>query len=142
MTGRRRPWLKPGQFHLRALAVLLCGIAVAEVTFTDAWIRMARPGSSVTAGYFIASNTGRARVLIGFEAKGRVEMHETMTENGVSRMRPLARVAIGLGDVVAFEPGGMHLMLFGLDAAASAVVLTAVFEDGNRQEVTFEVGQP
>lgn len=44
----------------------------------------------------------------------RVEMHETVSENGRIAMRPIERVPVPAGSTVEFKPGGKHLMIFGL----------------------------
>ena len=66
-------------------------------------------------------------------------MHETRTVEGMSRMRPLERLAVAAGETVKLEPGGKHLMLFDLDRAARRTTLHAVFDDGTRSPVDFEV---
>lgn len=42
-----------------------------------------------------------------------VELHETIIEDDVSRMRPLGAVRVAAKSEVAFEAGGKHLMLIG-----------------------------
>ena len=42
---------------------------------------------------------------------GKIEMHETVIENGVAKMIALDPVVLPAGSAVEFEPGGKHLML-------------------------------
>jgi hypothetical protein len=42
----------------------------------------------------------------------RIELHRTEMREGVARMIEQERVEIPAGASVAFEPGGLHLMLF------------------------------
>ena len=73
-----------------------------------------RPGMNMSAGYFeIHNNTGdTVRVTRAespqFEA---VELHETTTVDGVSRMRPIDALVIEPGTTLKLERGGKHLML-------------------------------
>lgn len=52
--------------------------------------------------------------LAGF---GRVSLHQTTIDDGISRMEPEASVVIGPGELVALEPGGVHAMVEGLPGA-------------------------
>ena len=122
------------------MAVLATGCTEAGVSIDDAWIREARPGSDVAAGYCSITNTTAVSVtIVGFTGSGRVEMHETETADGVSRMRPLERLTVAPGQTVTFAPGGKHLMLYGLDPAVDQTTFTAILDDGSSLAVTFEV---
>ena len=57
------------------------------------WSRATAPGSKVGAGYFTVANQGSTPdrlVSVSSAFSEKAEMHETTTENGVSRMRPIA----------------------------------------------------
>lgn len=114
---------------LMALTFWLCACGRAGETQEDAGaatlqsaqvsaarIVMPPPGAPMAAGYFELHNPGRtALVLEAVESAAftSVEMHETVEEGGVIRMRPLANATIAPGETLRFEPGGMHLMLMG-----------------------------
>ena len=72
-----------------------------------------RPG----AGYFtLATNVDPTRlVAISSPAVERIELHQTISENGRSRMVTIDRPAFSPATPLRFEPGGRHLMLFGID---------------------------
>lgn len=125
---------------MACLAVLAVGCADAKVTIDDAWIRGARPGSTVAAGYCSIRNTTAVSVtIVEFIGPGRVEMHETETANGVSRMRPMERLTVAPGQTVTLAPGGKHLMLFDLDPSVDQTTFKAILSDGSSLPVTFEV---
>jgi hypothetical protein len=72
------------------------------------------PGNAPMAGYFELSNNTENRIhLVGAhsEAFGNVMIHRTRRENGQARMVHQDRVPVSSGQTVAFEPGGLHLML-------------------------------
>lgn len=122
------------------LAVLAVGCAETEVAIDDAWIRGARPGSTVAAGYCTITNATAVSVtIVEFVGPGRVEMHETETTDGVSRMRPLERLTVAPGQTVNLAPGGKHLMLYDFDPVVDQTTLNAVLSDGSSLPVTFEV---
>lgn len=68
----------------------------------------------MSAGFMSLTNNSDALVEITrvtspqFES---VEMHETVIENDIARMRALDNLALASGGSVVFERGGKHLML-------------------------------
>ncbi len=112
-----------------------------RLTFDNAWVRAPIAGQTVTAGYCDITNRGESPVTVtGFEGPVLVAMHETRHEDGMVRMRPLARLTIAPQETLSLAPGGKHLMLFGVTAKSSYLSLRAVFDDGETQAVRFRVG--
>lgn len=103
-----------------ALALLLtagCGGEAGgpPLVVTDVAVLEPMAGMDMTAGYFVLENRGNETIRVTAVSSpqfGRIEMHETVVENDVARMRPLEEIVIAPGERVVFEPGGMHLMLF------------------------------
>jgi periplasmic copper chaperone A len=122
--------------------------AAAGPVISDAWVRSVPPAARMTAGYLSVYNPGpEALVIIGVESPlfGSIELHGTVTVDGVARMRHQETVEVPAGEVVRFEPGGLHLMLMQpVDAipASGTIDLSLVLEDGRRLEFTAPVGQP
>ena len=137
---------------LLVVAVLAAGgIAVAE-TYTSGglqignpWARATPKGSTVAAGYLTITNKGsEADRLIGGTAApaSRFEVHDTVTENGVGRMRQVTNLEIKPGETVELKPGGMHVMLMGLKqplAKGQTVKGTLVFEKAGTVAIEFTV---
>ena len=72
------------------------------------------PGRKASVAYFTIHNRGsNAVVLNGVTSPqfGRVEMHETVLEMGIARMRPLASLKVDARSSVELAAGGKHLML-------------------------------
>ncbi len=122
--------------------------AAAEPIISDAWVRSVPPAARMTAGYLSVYNPGPgAIVIIGVESPlfGSIELHGTVTVDGVARMRHQETVEVPAGEVVRFEPGGLHLMLMQpVDAipASGTIDLSLVLEDGRRLEFAAPIGQP
>ncbi len=106
---------------MRLLTLLLgffwlsaCSVENTPLVATDIVVARPLPGVRMGAGYLSLTNATSQRILItkvmspNFES---VEMHESVLEDGISRMYKLGEVAILPGRTVHFEPGGMHLML-------------------------------
>lgn len=103
--------------HVRANEASTAESAMA-VSVTNAWARATPPGMSMGAAYLTITNRSRsADVLLGASSPlaGGVEIHRTKLEGGVSRMRPAGEIAIAPGATVQIEPGGLHMMLVGLN---------------------------
>lgn len=111
-------------------ALLCCSLALpgafaadpGALEMQDVWVRALPPGQTNTAGYATVINNGDAPViLVGgrSEIADQVEIHTTREVDGLRRMEQLAEVVIPAGQSVTFAPGGMHLMLLGLERMPS-----------------------
>lgn len=99
-----------------------------------------RPG----AAYFTLKTNNDPTKLVSVTSPRieRIELHETSSEGGISRMRPARDLVFDPSKPLAFEPGGKHAMLFGVDAALKAgdkVALTLNFEPAPSLTVEAEV---
>lgn len=109
------------------------------------WARETPPAAKVGAGYFKVKNTGtEADRLIAVETAdaAKVEIHESLTENGVAKMRQVEAVELPPGAETALKPGGYHLMLIDLKeplAEGMRVPATLVFEKAGRVDVELAV---
>ena len=93
--------------------------APASLLVSDGWFRLPPPGSSVSAGYFRLQNTAPASVTLRNVTSvvlERVELHQHQHVDGMMRMRKIDDLQIPAGSGIALEPGGYHLMLFGVPA--------------------------
>ena len=100
-------------------AILLCAIALgavstaqAQVRVIDPWVRSTVGGQTV-AGAFMKLESPVAEILVGASspAAARVELHRTIMEGTVAKMRPVERIDLAPGKPVELKPGGYHIML-------------------------------
>lgn len=119
----------------------------APVAIDDAVVTLpaipGRPG----AGYFTLRTTLESVRLTGIASPlaERIELHETMVTDGVSRMRPLADANATPAAPLVFEPGGKHAMLFGIDPALTAggtLPLTFTFDGADPVTIEAELRGP
>ncbi len=99
---------------ITTVAVLCAAAAQAAVPVDvkDAWVRAPAPGQKVAGAYMeLVSRGNLALISVASPAAGRVDLHNTMMEDGVMKMRPVNRVELPSGKAVKLEPGGLHLML-------------------------------
>lgn len=105
---------------LATILTLFAAFACARpnLVVTDAWIRATAPGAQVAALYLELRNDSlQSETLVAVEtpAARRASLHETHTHDGVSGMRPRERIVIESGSTLRMAPGGLHVMLEGLE---------------------------
>ncbi|MDR3530095.1 MAG: copper chaperone PCu(A)C [Rhodopila sp.] len=108
-------------------------LAAADgIMVQEAWAR-ASPGAATNGAAYVTLVGGtQPDTLIGVSTPvaATAEVHESFTDNGVMKMRPVAPLAIPAGKTVTFAPGGYHIMLMGLKqplAAGQTFPLTLKF---------------
>ena len=115
----------------------------AQVRIEDSWARATAPGAKVGAGY-MKITSGAADRLVGAStpAAQRVELHVTMKEGDVMRMREVKAYDIPAKGGFELKPGGAHLMLVDLKAPlkeGTKVPLTLRFEKAGEVKVELQV---
>ncbi len=90
------------------------------LTVNHPWSRLLPPSAPNGAAYFELANRGpEADRLLGAATPraNKAELHTHVHDNGVMRMREVeGGVAVPAGQTVRFAPGGLHVMLMGLNA--------------------------
>jgi copper(I)-binding protein len=128
---------------MRTAAVVLLGLATcmltvaplargaqtgqpASIEVVDAWARQApmmppmgqmSGGTGNAALYVTLRNVASdPDTLLGASsaAAEHVELHETIREGDVMRMRPVAKPEVPAGALLEMKPGGLHIMLINL----------------------------
>jgi copper(I)-binding protein len=139
----------PHFFLFLTLALIVTACGGGDLTVKDAWARPALADNN-SAIYFVIDNpTGENDTLlqVASNASGIAEMHmtmavegetnhaehnmETMPQGEVMTMVKQENVPVPSRGEVAFAPGGLHVMLIGLNAdlvAGDTIELTLTFE--------------
>ncbi len=128
------------------LTLLVCSLAYAQdLSVKDVYVPEPPPGQTMAVMYLTISNlSDGARTLVAASspAAARVEFHTHVHANGQMKMQALPKVELpGHSDTV-FKPGGLHLMLFGLQRALKAgdeVPVTLSLSDGSRLQAVGRV---
>ena len=115
------------------------------MTLTMPWTRATPPGSKVAGGFLTIENKGPAEDrLIGgsVDAAGIFEVHEMAMDNGVMKMRALAKgLPIPAGGKVELKPGSYHVMFIDLKrqiAEGETLKGELVFEKAGKLPVEFK----
>ncbi len=141
-------------FLIGALALAACGGGDALVV-SDPWARPGRAGDNSAVYFVIENHQAAADTLLraSSDVAGAVELHMSMiaeqpAEDGIGampqgevmRMVPQESVEVTGGSRVAFEPGGLHVMLVDLRqnlVVGESLALTLEFQQAG--EITLEV---
>lgn len=123
---------------------------VGDITVGHPWMRPPIADRDVASAYLTIENAGEAgdRLIAATStAVETIELHTHIDDDGVMRMRPVEAIDAPAGETVALEQGGLHLMLFGVDAelgdlipvtltfeAAGSVDVAVLVEDGSHHE--------
>lgn len=129
-----------------AMGLTACSNAGSQgpaVSVEDAWVRASPMAEGNSAAYLIIKNTGsEADALVGVSAgiSDAVELHEVIMEGDVMKMRPISgqRIDIPARGQAELKPGGLHIMLIGLNQALAPgadVDLTLHFEKSGDMQV-------
>jgi copper(I)-binding protein len=118
--------------------------AWAQVSAEKPWSRATPPGAKVGAGFMQLKNAGAADRVIGASSPvaGRVEMHVTVREGEVMKMREVNAFDLPAGGTYELKPGGAHLMLMDLKRPlkkGETVPLTLKLEKGGELKLELQV---
>lgn len=135
-----------------AAVAVLAGVPAAAHSYEKGdmrvrhpWTRATPPGAAVAAGYMEIRNSGaRPDRLVGASTPvaERVELHLTVREGEVMRMREIPQLEVPARQRVTLRPAGAHFMIVGLRkplAKGEQVPLTLRFERAGALQVMLEV---
>ena len=130
-----------------AACLMLAGTAMAQtaapqtqnqIQVQDAWAR-ATPGKAENGAVYLTVVSPVADRLTGVSSSvaKQAGLHNMTMDGGIMRMRPLAGVELPANQPVTLKPGGMHIMLMGLNQplkSGESFPLTLSFEKAGKRE--------
>ena len=120
--------------------------ALSQVSVENPWARPTPPSAKLGAGYLTVVNAGAADRLVGAAspAAARVEMHVTMRDGEIMRMREVKAFDLPAKGRLELKPAGAHLMFVDLKRpfkAGDKVPVTLKFEKAGEVKVDLQVGR-
>lgn len=102
------------------------------ITVQQAWARASAGAATTGVAYVTLMGGAQPDQLVGVSTPvaTTAEVHETINDNGVMKMRPVPAVSIPPRQTVTLTPGGIHVMLTGLKqrlVAGQSFPLTLTF---------------
>jgi copper(I)-binding protein len=88
----------------------------ADIMVDDAWARATSPSQKVGGIFVSIMEMGAPDKLVSVSSPiaDSLELHETINDNGIMKMRPVAALPLASGETVELKPGGYHIMAMGL----------------------------
>ncbi|MEL6596323.1 MAG: copper chaperone PCu(A)C [Pseudomonadota bacterium] len=103
------------------------------------------PTAQTAGGYMVIMNNGEtADRLLAVKADfPKVTLHSTVEQDGIARMRELDAIDIPPMAQTPLQPGGLHIMFYGLNGdpfeVGEEIPATLIFEQAGEVPVTFHV---
>jgi hypothetical protein len=119
--------------------------AKPAIAVTNAWARAMPAGAKTGAAYVTVANKGSTDdklLSVSTPVATTAQLHTTIDDNGVMKMRPVSAIDVKPGATVTLKPGGMHLMLMGVKQPLTeghSFPLTLTFAKAGKIETTVEV---
>ncbi|HXY98432.1 MAG TPA: copper chaperone PCu(A)C [Stellaceae bacterium] len=133
--------------RLLLLAAFYVAWAASASAQTSSSIEVGHPWARATAAsgvngavYLTLTNRGTTDDRLtgaSTPVAAKTQLHATINDNGVMKMRPVAEVPLKAGGSAEFKPGGMHIMLLGLKhplAVGDSFPLTLTFDKAGAVE--------
>jgi copper(I)-binding protein len=121
------------------------GVHAATPSIHDAYVPQPAPGQTMAVMYLRVSNPlAETLSLLSAESPlaAKVAFHTHVHADGQMKMQTLPKVELPGERETVFQPGGLHLMLFGLRRPLQAghqVPITLTLSDGTRLEALARV---
>ena len=132
---------------LGAAALTLTGCkenlgAGPQLNVVGGYIQLGATPDRPAVGYFTVTGGPRDVKLMAVTADlaQRVEMHESVKENGVMTMKPLVSADVPAKGKLQFKQGGKHLMIWNINGAAvraGKLPMQFVFTNYNNDRILF-----
>ena len=131
---------------LAILGLFLSNAAVAaEPMEIEAWSQPTVGTTGIGIAFAtITNNTTEDDILVSASgsASNKVELHTHMMIDDVMRMQKVDSIPVPAGETVELKPGGLHLMMFGMNEQLKAgddFTLTLTFDNAGKVEVPVRV---
>jgi periplasmic copper chaperone A len=118
--------------------------AATSIAIADPWVAPPVGKRTMTAGFLTLTNSGADTALVSASSPDvkRLELHMMEEKGGMMSMKMVERIDLPRNRAVKLHPGGLHLMLIGLNrtiAAGDVVKVTLRFADGSTRELAMPV---
>ena len=130
-----------------ALTLSACGDnlgAAKPLNVVSGHVVMGATPDRPAVGYFRVQGGPQPVQLVAVttDLAQRVEMHESVRENGVMTMKPITSADVPAKGELVFKQGGKHLMIWGINGAAvraGKLPMAFVFTNYNNERILFDM---
>ncbi len=109
-----------------------------DIDIEQSFIRAAIKQQRNSAVYMTIINQGKAASIVSAKSPAAkiVELHTHIHDKGIMRMRKIKQIELPPGKIVQLKPGGLHIMLLGLNRdlkPGDQIDVTLAFDDGSEK---------
>ena len=118
---------------------------IGDLAVVEPWARATIGQGKTGAAYLTIVNRGTAAdrlIAVTTPAARMAQLHTHIMEGGVMKMRPVEALEIESQETTEFKPGGLHIMLMGLDRPlkkGESFPMTLTFEKAGKVAVAVTV---
>lgn len=144
--------LAPPPFHWAVLAAAALSLTGCEenlgkgqlLNVVSGHIVMGATPDRPAVGYFRVEGGPQPVELVAVTSSfaQRVEMHESVREDGMMTMKPVLRVPVPADGDMEFKQGGKHLMIWNINPAAvraGKLPMQFIFTNNNNERILFDL---
>lgn len=119
-----------------------------NIIVTEPWVRLQPPSRPNSAAFMTIENKSPVDIVLrsaASESIETIELHSMEHVDGIMKMRQVDEIKIPANGKVDLKPGGLHLMLFGIQKPLSkgdTIEMNLQFEDGSQYVVRALVKDP
>lgn len=124
-------------FVLAMMSQFVASASASEpIVVESPYSRPLPPGQSTGVVYLSIRNEGKGPFMLTSVSSPRAqkaEFHRHTHENGMMKMRKIDEIELEVGKTLRFEPGGYHIMLFGVKGSwqvGQSIALTITTSSG------------
>ncbi len=129
---------------LSVLSSPLMADVATDINVEDPFVRAAIQQQRNSAAFMKLTNQGKDAAIVYAKSPVAevVELHTHINDQGVMRMRKVERIDLPAKQVVTLKPGGLHVMLLGLNRdleVGQTVEVTLGFSDSSEKNLQIPV---
>ena len=133
------------------IAFMLTLLILSQVSFAkgvaidDPYVRAIPPGQTISAAFLTLVNDSDKNIDLvkaTSDSAKHVELHEHVHEDGMMKMRQVAKISVAAKGKTELKPGGYHIMLIGLlkpIKPKDIITINLEFSDGSKQAIKADV---
>lgn len=114
-----------------------------EITVTNQWARTSPMATDMGAAYMTIEASALDELIgasVDMSVAMMAEVHETISENGATKMQEVDRIEVTPDAPIEMKPGGYHIMLMGLKKPLeTGETITVTLKFSKSGETTVEV---
>jgi copper(I)-binding protein len=114
-----------------------------DITVSGQWARTSPMATDMGAAYMTIEASALDELIgasVDMSVAMMTEVHETITENGASKMQEVERIEVSPDAPIEMKPGGYHVMLMGLkEPLVTGETISVTLKFSKAGEVTVDV---